>query len=140
MCGWRPRACAGVVPLRFGSVMIVRHFLYWVRSAEAAERAEATSALARAYLHSDLSQDDRIVGLVILSGKERGFCAGADLTEMEGAITDWDFNNLDSQHVTLSHPKLDKHSWMQAYRDAFVGFYTLPKLLHTVLSVAGGRG
>jgi radical SAM superfamily enzyme YgiQ (UPF0313 family) len=58
----------------------------------------------------------------------------------EGAITDWDFNNLDSQHVTLSHPKLDKHTWMQAYREAFMGFYTLPKLLHTVFSVAGGRG
>ncbi len=58
----------------------------------------------------------------------------------EGAIIDWDFNNLDSQHVTLSHPKLDKHSWMQAYRDAFTGFYTLPKLLHTVFSIAGGRG
>ena len=40
--------------------MIVRHFLQWVRTAEAAERAEATSALARAYLYSDLSQDDRI--------------------------------------------------------------------------------
>src|SRR4051794_22157722 len=39
--------------------MIVRHFLQWVRTAEAAERAEATSALARAYLHSDLSQADR---------------------------------------------------------------------------------
>src|SRR3954452_18354679 len=39
--------------------MIVRHFLQWVRTAEAAERAEATSALARAYLHSDLSEDDR---------------------------------------------------------------------------------
>ena len=36
-------------------VMIVRHFLQWVRTAEAAERAEATSALARAYLYSDLS-------------------------------------------------------------------------------------
>jgi radical SAM superfamily enzyme YgiQ (UPF0313 family) len=58
----------------------------------------------------------------------------------EGAITDWDFNNLDSQHVTLSHPKLDKHTWMQAYREAFTGFYTLPKLFHTVFSVAGGRG
>ena len=58
----------------------------------------------------------------------------------EGAIADWDFNNLDSQHVTLTHPKLDKHSWLQAYREAFVGFYTLPKLLHTVFSVAGGRG
>jgi uncharacterized protein (DUF2336 family) len=39
--------------------MIVRHFLQWVRTAEAAERAEATSALARAYLYSDLSDDDR---------------------------------------------------------------------------------
>jgi uncharacterized protein (DUF2336 family) len=39
--------------------MIVRHFLQWVRTAEAAERAEATSALARAYLYSDLSRDDR---------------------------------------------------------------------------------
>src|SRR3954468_13321722 len=39
--------------------MIVRQFLQWVRTAEAAERAEATSALARAYLYSDLSLDDR---------------------------------------------------------------------------------
>jgi len=39
--------------------MIVRQFLQWVRTAEAAERAEATSALARAYLYSDLSHDDR---------------------------------------------------------------------------------
>src|SRR5580693_951257 len=38
--------------------MIVRHFLQWVRTAPAAERAEATSALARAYLYSDLSPDD----------------------------------------------------------------------------------
>jgi uncharacterized protein (DUF2336 family) len=40
--------------------MIVRHFLQWVRTATAAERADATSALARAYLYSDLSSDDRI--------------------------------------------------------------------------------
>src|SRR5690242_9459374 len=39
--------------------MIVRQFLQWVRAARAGERAEATSALARAYLHSDLSPDDR---------------------------------------------------------------------------------
>ena len=39
--------------------MIVRQFLQWVRSAPAGERAEAMSALARAYLHSDLSPDDR---------------------------------------------------------------------------------
>jgi uncharacterized protein (DUF2336 family) len=39
--------------------MIVRQFLHWVRGAPAGERAEATSALARAYLYSDLSPDDR---------------------------------------------------------------------------------
>ncbi|MFZ0422026.1 MAG: DUF2336 domain-containing protein [Xanthobacteraceae bacterium] len=38
--------------------MIVREFLHWVRTAPAGERAEATSALARAYLYSDLSADD----------------------------------------------------------------------------------
>src|SRR5665213_4100080 len=41
-----------------GRVMIVRQFLQWVRAARPGERAEATSALARAYLHSDLSADD----------------------------------------------------------------------------------
>jgi uncharacterized protein (DUF2336 family) len=40
--------------------MIVRQFLQWVRTAPAADRADATSALARAYLYSDLSTDDRI--------------------------------------------------------------------------------
>src|SRR5215469_4911674 len=39
--------------------MIVRQFLQWQRTASAADRAEATSALARAYLYSDLGPDDR---------------------------------------------------------------------------------
>jgi uncharacterized protein (DUF2336 family) len=39
--------------------MIVRHFLQWVRTAPAGARAEATGALARAWLYSDLSPDDR---------------------------------------------------------------------------------
>ncbi|HEY1363747.1 MAG TPA: DUF2336 domain-containing protein [Xanthobacteraceae bacterium] len=39
--------------------MIVRHFLHWVRTAPAAERANATAALARAYLYSELTPDDR---------------------------------------------------------------------------------
>src|SRR5688572_12835536 len=38
--------------------MLVRQFLFWLRSAPAGERAEATGALARAYLYSDLSDDD----------------------------------------------------------------------------------
>lgn len=39
--------------------MIVRQFISWVRTAPAGERAEATRALARAWLVSDLSDDDR---------------------------------------------------------------------------------
>lgn len=39
--------------------MIVRQFLHWVRNAPAADRAEACGSLARAYLYSDLSPDDR---------------------------------------------------------------------------------
>jgi uncharacterized protein (DUF2336 family) len=39
--------------------MIVREFLQWMGAAPAAERADATSALARAYLYSDLGPDDR---------------------------------------------------------------------------------
>jgi uncharacterized protein (DUF2336 family) len=39
--------------------MIVRQFITWIRSAPAGERAEATRALARAWLISDLSEDDR---------------------------------------------------------------------------------
>jgi uncharacterized protein (DUF2336 family) len=38
--------------------MIVRQFLQWIRHAPPGERAEATAALARAYLYSDLSNDD----------------------------------------------------------------------------------
>jgi uncharacterized protein (DUF2336 family) len=40
-------------------MMIVRQFLQWIRTAPASDRADATSALARAYLYSDLSPDDR---------------------------------------------------------------------------------
>ena len=39
--------------------MIVRQFISWVRTAPASERAEATRALARAFIFSDLSDDDR---------------------------------------------------------------------------------
>ena len=39
--------------------MIVRQFISWIRTASAGERAEATRSLARAWLISDLTQDDR---------------------------------------------------------------------------------
>jgi uncharacterized protein (DUF2336 family) len=40
--------------------MIVRQFISWIKTAPAGERAEATRALARAWLISDLSEDDRL--------------------------------------------------------------------------------
>ena len=39
--------------------MIVRQFINWIRTASAGERAEATRSLARAWLISDLTEDDR---------------------------------------------------------------------------------
>jgi uncharacterized protein (DUF2336 family) len=41
-------------------VMIVRQFLQWLHTAPSGIRAEATGALARAYLHSNMSDSDRI--------------------------------------------------------------------------------
>src|SRR5712672_582521 len=46
--------------------MIVRQFISWIRTASAGERAEATRALARAWLISDLSEDDRAAAEVAL--------------------------------------------------------------------------
>src|SRR4051812_18820020 len=40
--------------------MIVRQFLHWIRNAPAADRAEATTALARAYLYAQLSPDNQL--------------------------------------------------------------------------------
>ncbi len=57
----------------------------------------------------------------------------------EGQIIDWDFNNLDSQHATLKHDKMDTYEWMRAYTDAFKQFYSPWRLLRTILTVAGGR-
>jgi uncharacterized protein (DUF2336 family) len=39
--------------------MIVRQFLHWLRTAPSGDRAEATSALARAFLYSNLADNDR---------------------------------------------------------------------------------
>jgi radical SAM superfamily enzyme YgiQ (UPF0313 family) len=58
----------------------------------------------------------------------------------QGQIVDWDFNNLDSQHVTLQHDKLDQGRWMQAYSAAFRGFYSPWQLLKTIFTVAAGHG
>ena len=39
--------------------MIIGSFLLWARTAPPGQRAEAGSALARAYLYSDLTSDER---------------------------------------------------------------------------------
>jgi radical SAM superfamily enzyme YgiQ (UPF0313 family) len=59
--------------------------------------------------------------------------------QRQAEIVDWDFNNLDSQHVTLKHERLDLASWMRAYREAFIGFYSIRRLLHTIFTL-GGHG
>ena len=70
--------------------MIVRQFLQWVRTAEAAERAEATSALARAYLYSDLTPDDRAAaeGAMILLLDDPSPLVRYALAEALGASAD----------------------------------------------------
>src|SRR4030088_1536366 len=40
--------------------MIVRQFISWIRTAPAGERAEATRSLARAWLISDVTEQDRV--------------------------------------------------------------------------------
>jgi uncharacterized protein (DUF2336 family) len=70
--------------------MIVRQFLQWVRTAEAAERAEATCALARAYLYSDLSDDDRAAaeGAMILLLDDPSPLVRSTLADALGASAD----------------------------------------------------
>src|SRR5438045_251967 len=50
-----------------GRTMIVRQFIGWIRTAPAAGRAEATRSLARAWLISDLSDDDRAAAALELT-------------------------------------------------------------------------
>ena len=50
----------GVPGARVLKAMIARQFLLWMRTASAAQRANATHALARVYLYSELSPDDRV--------------------------------------------------------------------------------
>ena len=46
--------------------MIVRQFISWIRTAPAGERAEATRSLARAWLISDLTEDDPAEGALLM--------------------------------------------------------------------------
>ncbi len=51
--------------------MIVRQFLCWIQTAPPGDRADATSALARAYLYSDLAREDRLAAEAAMIGASR---------------------------------------------------------------------
>ena len=54
-------------PPSFAKPDIVRRFLAWAQSADAEARAEAASALARAYLHSELSAPVRAEAVLAMT-------------------------------------------------------------------------
>src|SRR6187399_1208659 len=65
--------------------MIVRQFISWVRTAPAGERAEATRSLARAWILSDLSEDDRAAAegaLLMLLDDPSPLLIDADLVDL----------------------------------------------------------
>jgi radical SAM superfamily enzyme YgiQ (UPF0313 family) len=57
-----------------------------------------------------------------------------DKAVREGTISDWDFNNYDSQHMCSHHPRMTGAQVMQAYRDAYRTFYSAKETLRSVLS------
>jgi uncharacterized protein (DUF2336 family) len=135
--------------------MIVRQFLQWVRTAAAADRADATSALARAYLYSDLSPDDRVAAegamLMLLDDRSplvRAALAGAlaaspdappavilalatDLPEIAGIV-------LERSPVLIDADLVDRvgsgESWVQA---AIARRYRLPRPVAAALAEVG---
>jgi radical SAM superfamily enzyme YgiQ (UPF0313 family) len=47
-----------------------------------------------------------------------------DKAVREGTIADWDFNQYDSQHMVSAHPRMTRDQVVQAYRDAYLTFYS----------------
>ena len=68
--------------------MIVRQFISWIRTAPAGERAEATRSLARAYLFSEMSGDDRAAAEVVLSALLAGAGSGEIFLDVPGINRD----------------------------------------------------
>jgi radical SAM superfamily enzyme YgiQ (UPF0313 family) len=57
-----------------------------------------------------------------------------DRAVREGTISDWDFNNYDSQHMALHHPRMTGAQVMRAYRDAHRVFYSLKSTVRGLLT------
>ena len=60
-------AIADTTPLVVGDSGLVRRFMAWIASAGVEERADAVSALARAYLYSDMSSQIRAEAVMALT-------------------------------------------------------------------------
>jgi radical SAM superfamily enzyme YgiQ (UPF0313 family) len=58
-----------------------------------------------------------------------------DKAVREGTIADWDFNNYDSQHMVGVHPRMSNAEVMQAYRDAYLTFYSARNTLRSLLTL-----
>jgi len=63
-----------------------------------------------------------------------------DKAVAEGAISDWDFNWYDSDHVVSHHPTMSAAEIYKAYRDAYTTFYSPWRVVKNLVSFAGGRG
>jgi radical SAM superfamily enzyme YgiQ (UPF0313 family) len=57
-----------------------------------------------------------------------------DRAVREGTIADWDFNQYDSQHMVSHHPRMTTAEVVQAYRDAYLTFYSAPNTLRSLLT------
>ena len=58
----------------------------------------------------------------------------------EGTILDWDFNNYDSQHMVSHHPRMTTAQVVQAYRDAYLTFYSARNTMRSLLTFHGVPG
>lgn len=58
----------------------------------------------------------------------------------DGTITDWDFNNYDSQHMVSAHPLMTREQVVEEYREAHRVFYSPRRLLRCLATYHGGRG
>jgi radical SAM superfamily enzyme YgiQ (UPF0313 family) len=57
-----------------------------------------------------------------------------DKAVREGMIADWDFNQYDSQHMVSHHPRMTREQVVQAYRDAYLTFYSTSRTLRSLLT------
>jgi len=63
-----------------------------------------------------------------------------DKAVREGTIADWDFNQYDSQHMVSEHPRMTREQVVQAYRDAYLTFYSTRNTLRALLTYHGVEG